>query len=471
MDQSGEFLVVLHQYILSALSLFFVYFSWRDQAAGTFDRLLRISSAVIVPVLTGLFIGLFLMFMNEWGVESLFISFSLALLITLSIFDPKYAVSLFIFMLISRPWEFYKNALMSSMPRDLFILCLCSFIAQKIIRRRYYFQWNFASTLMFLYAAWTFFSIMPSHNPVKGLLTYEDIFIKGVVVYFLIVNVVDKKEYIMPIQSALVLGITEKAIMAFYKSQILKQVADGERLTAVGILENSNDIAAIMILAIPFTLAFFKDIKPFFLKAFLALVVFCFYFFLVWESKSRGAVLAIGTLIIAWLWLKAKNKKLASMIVVGGLALSITAIMNIERKADDIEGSTNNRKIYWNAAVNMAIRNPVFGIGYDSYPDRLFEFTNGHVGTEGRHKTAHSTWLLALAESGVMGFIFYAGIWILTFRSAWRMKESHPEFILALLSYGTAITFLSHTYMLYPYILLGLIVAAGPFYELKKEYA
>ena len=48
------------------------------------------------------------------------------------------------------------------------------------------------------------------------------------------------------------------------------------------------------------------------------------------------------------------------------------------------------------------------------------------------------------------------------------MRNEHPEFILAMLSYGTAITFLSHTYMLYPYILLGLTVASGQFY-LKEE--
>ncbi len=422
--ESLEFQFTLHQFALSVLSIFFVYFAWKDQAAGTYDRLSRVSSKTIVALFSGLLIGLFAMFMQEWRASALFIALPLSMLIILSVFDPKYAVSLFIFMLISRPWEFFTNPLMSSMPRDLFILCLISFLAQKIIRKRFYFQWNFASTLMFLYAAWTFFSIIPAHNVVKALIDFDDIFIKGVMVYFLIVNVVDKKEYILPIQAALVLGITEKAIMSFYKSQILKVVADGERLTSTGILENPNDIAAIMILAVPFTLAFFKNIKYCMIKYTLGLLVFSFYCFLVWESKSRGAVLALGTLVIGWMWLKAQSKKLATLIVVGGLALAVFAITSIERKAEDIEGSTSNRKIYWTAAMNMAVRNPVFGVGFSNYPVRLLEFTDGHVGTEGKYKTAHSTWLLALAESGFMGFFFYVGIWIYTFKSAWGMRNS-----------------------------------------------
>ena len=468
MDASHDFLLVLHQFILGFLGLFFVYFAWRYQVAGTFDRLSRISGRTVFAAFIGVFIALFSLFIKEWGPEMMFFSFFLALLITLGLFDPKFAVSLFIFLLISRPWEFFNTPLMMSMPRDLFVLTMLSFLAQKIIRKQFYFRWNFACTLIFFYAAWTFFSIIPSQNAAHAFFQFDEVFIKGIIVFIMIVNVVDKKEYIMPIQIALVFAISEKSILSFYKSQILKIVADGERLTSVGILENSNDIAAIMILAIPFTLRLFNEIKPLFVKVILSLSVFGFYSFLVWESKSRGAVLAIGALVIAWMWLKAKNKKLASIIVISGLVLSIFAVTSIKRNAEDIEGSTSNRKIYWTAAVNMAIRNPIFGVGYANFPYRLMEFTNGHVGTEGKHKTAHSTWLLALAESGFMGFIFYVGLWFTAIKGAWRMKESHPQFFLGLVAYGTAITFLSHTYMLYPYILLGLIIAAEPFYSVRK---
>ncbi|MDO9181223.1 MAG: O-antigen ligase family protein [Bacteriovorax sp.] len=471
MIAGDNFLFTLHQFIISTLCLFFVYFAWRDQAAKTFDRLENVSLKIIVPLLIGLFLGLTMLFINEWGSAGIIISFAFALLITMSVFDPKYAVSFFIFLLISRPWEIFKDQVMAGMPRDIFVLCFLSFIGHKLVRKRFYFQWNMASACVLFFAVWTFFSIIPSEQIIGGLLNYEENFIKGIIVYFLIVNVVDKKEFILPIQSALVLGISEKAIMSFYNSVVLGKVAEGDRLVSTGIFENSNDIAAIMILVIPFTLSFLKGISSTILRYLFSVIVFSFYFYLIWQSKSRGAILGIGALAVGWFWLKSANKKLATFIVIVGFCLSIATMSLIKRDSEDVEGSTSNRKIYWLAALKMGIKHPLLGVGYDGFPLKLFEYTDGHVGTEGQFKTAHSTWLLALAETGVVGFIFYIGIWFYSFKSAWSMKIEHPEFILAILSYGTAITFLSHTYLLYPYILLGLTVASGQFYMKKKNEA
>ncbi|MBC7713436.1 MAG: O-antigen ligase family protein [Rhizobacter sp.] len=469
MIAGDDFLFTLHQFIISTLCLFFMYFAWRDQAAKTFDRLDKVSLKVIAPLLIGLFIGLYGLLLYEWIGGGVVLPLVFALLITLSIYDPKYAVSFFIFLLISRPWEIMKDQMMAGMPRDIFILCFLSFICHKIIRRRYYFQWNMASAMVLFFAVWTFFSIIPSGQLVGALINYNEIFIKGIIVYFLIVNVVDKKEFILPIQSALVLGITEKALMSFYNTIVLGIVSDGDRMTGIGILENSNDIAAIMILVIPFTLAFVKGLTSKVLRYAVGAIFFSFYFFLIWQSRSRGAILGVGMLAIAWFWLQATNKKMASMLVVVGMCLSFGAMSLIKRDAGDIEGSTNNRKIYWGAAINMGIRHPLFGVGYDGFPLNLMTYTDGHVGSEGKHKTAHSTWLLALAETGIVGFIFYVGIWVFSLKSAWAMRVEHPEFLLGMLSYGTAITFLSHTYMLYPYILLGMTVAAGQFYMKNEE--
>ena len=128
MDASHDFLLVLHQFILGFIALFFIYFAWRDQAAGTYDRLYRVSGKTIFAAFIGVFIALFSLFLKEWGPEMMFFSFFLSVLITLGLFDPKFAVSLFIFLLISRPWEFFKTPLMMSMPRYILLLNIIIFI-------------------------------------------------------------------------------------------------------------------------------------------------------------------------------------------------------------------------------------------------------------------------------------------------------------------------------------------------------
>jgi O-antigen ligase len=465
---SEDFIFNLHQFIACVLALSFIYFAWRDQKAKTFDGLSKVNPKIITSLLTGICLGLIGLFLYEWGPQAIILAISYAILITMMLYDPKYAVSFFIFIFISRPWEFFNDQLMFALPRDLFILTVISFISHKIYRKRFYFQWNLASAFMLFYAVWTFFSIFPSAHPVNGLIGYNEVFIKGVLIYFLIVNVIDKKEYLLTIQSAFVLGITEKSLMSFYKLYFLKVLGAGERLVSVGILENSNDIAAIMILVLPFTLVIFKNMKNIYLRSIIQAVILYFYCDLIWQSKSRGAILGIGMLVVSWFWLQSKSKIKATFIIIAIAIFAQFAMSSIKRDAGDIEGSTTNRLTYWRAGIKMGVKSPLFGVGYGEFTPRFFEFADGMVGSEGAYKTVHSTWILAWAESGAVGFMFYLGVWLCAIRAGWNMRFDRPEYILGILSYGMSITFLSHTYMLYPYILIAVTIAAGQFY-LKQE--
>ena len=156
-------------------------FAWKDQFTKNYDRLSENPLIRIVPIFIGLFLGLFLLFLSEWWRFSIVLPFAFALLISLSIFDPKYAVSFFVFLLISRPWEILKDQMLESMPRDIFILCFLSFVGHKIIRKRFYFQWNKASACVLLFAVWTFFSIIPSYQMSSALVNYDEVFIKGII--------------------------------------------------------------------------------------------------------------------------------------------------------------------------------------------------------------------------------------------------------------------------------------------------
>lgn len=468
MGFGDDFLFETHHFMLGLLVLFFVFFGWRDLRAKATEPLKRVSTSFAVCFLAITFIGLSAYFYTNWGNVGLVLGILNAALITISLYDPKFAVSFFVFTLISRPWEFMRDDLYMSFPRDIFFICLASFLVHRLIRKKFYFQWNKVSALVFMYASWVFLSNFVTVDVSRSLTNYGEVFIKGIMVYFLIVNVIDKKEYIRPVQSALVVSILEKAIVSFHSSVILGIVADGDRLTSVGILENSNDIAAIMILLLPFAVYLNSALTRGLLKYVLNILVVCFLTYLVWEAKSRGAMLGVGMFFAVLYWLNDKNRKRANILIMLGALALIGMVMSVDRKAEDIEGSTSNRKIYWTAGVNMAIRQPVLGVGYDNFPLRLLEFTNGHVGTEGKYKTIHSTWLLALAESGFPGFIFYMGIWLFCLKASWNMRVVHPEYILAVLSYGTAITFLSHTYMLYPWILLALITASSKFYRFSE---
>lgn len=468
MITNDELLFTIHQFVIAILCLFFFYYGWKDFAEGRFSSFKKVSPSLIAPILIGLGVGLFIGFLNEWGSHAIVLSLAFSILIIFSIFDSKYAVAFFTFLLISRPWEFITNDLMSSMPRDISILCFLSLFAHKILRKEYYFKWNLAHAAVLLYSIWTFLTIIPSDQSNSAMIIFGEVFIKLILVYFLIVNVIKDKEQILPIQAAFIMALMEKSIMCFNNTSFIEKMAPEERLTTVGIIGNSNDLAAIMILAIPFSLSLFSSLKTKTLKYLFSFIVLFFHVLLIWKTKSRGAILGLGALFVTWYWIKAQNKKFASIVVIIGLIGSIMAMSLISRNSDDTQGSTQNRITFWKAGINMAIRNPLLGVGYEGFNSHLYTYAQGNIGSEGKDRTVHSNWILVLSETGFVGFFFYIIIWIYAFISAFKMADIHPEYLLGLISYGTAITFLSHSYMLYPYILLALTISMGQFYKNKR---
>lgn len=463
-----DYVFIIHLFSVALLAASFAFYFTKDAVITHDMGYSRVSAPLKLVSFFIFFLGLAAYFFYYWSWSGLLLGIFLSLLITFSLIHPKYAVSFFTFMMISRPWEFIKADLFSSFPRDIFYICAISFIGHSIIQKKFYFRWNMACAFTLAYAIWTFFSVFVTVNPAYFLNDYVEVFTKGIIIYFLIVNIVDKKDYINPIQVSLVISILEKAVISFYKSVVLGITADGERLTSVGILENSNDIAAILILSVPFLLARFRKGYSIPIKVVIYSFISLVYGYLVWESKSRGAILGYGALFIVWFFVNLKTRKqMITTTIIGSLVL-LGLIFSVKRDSGDINESTKNRITYWKAGLKMGAKNPVLGVGYGNFQVKLFEYTDGHVGSEGRYKTVHSNWLLPLAETGVLGFVFYISIWITSLLYSWRMRKEHPEFIMAIASYGVAITFLTHTYMLYPWILLAIISSSMKFYRAKE---
>jgi O-antigen ligase len=114
-----------------------------------------------------------------------------------------------------------------------------------------------------------------------------------------------------------------------------------------------------------------------------------------------------------------------------------------------LEASQENRITYWKAATKIALHHPIFGVGYDEFPANVWQ-----------HQTAHSSWFLAFAESGLIGGWLFILFFLYVLRTAWRNRERWPAQLFAIVGYGVTMTFLSHTYLIYPYVLSGLILAS-----------
>lgn len=407
--------------------------------------------------------GVFTLFYGQWQDLGPFLAFEFALMVVFSLVHPKFAIGWLVFLFLSRPWETLDEQMMSSIPRDIFYLTVLSMMARKVILKRFYFRFNSGTFFILLFSTWIFLSAIFSNHSSEALAQYEEVFSKGIILFLLMQNCLDDEEDISPVKAAFVLAILEKSFISYYKSNFmhLPSVLGEEtgRLESIGMLSNSNDIAAIFVLAIPFTVSFLikSSLRPF--NWLLGLVAAAVMSFLVWQSASRGALLGIFSLLGAYALIKIKSRKVLGFMLTLGLLGTIGSFSLMTRNDDDLDGSTENRVLYWKAGLNMAIHNPLFGVGFWGFPRNLVSYApNGNVGTEKEHMTAHSSWVLVLAEGGFLALAFFLALWIYAARGAWRLKSTRPEYLLGLAGYGTCITFLSHSYLLFPYIVLGIVI-------------
>ena len=452
----------IHQIFLGLLCGSFAFFVYRDIDAIKEGNSLE-SRKFFSLIIGTIFIGLMFLFYDGWKSEGILFTVEFALLTCISLISPKYAVSFFLFLLLSRPWESFDNSLMASMPRDIFYLVVLVILGHKVAKKQWYFRFNLGSLLICLFTVWVFLSAVTSNHVVSAIQNFNEVFLKGVIIYLLLQNSFETSKDFLPAKAALALAILEKSFVSLNVSS-----TGAERLESVGILGNSNDIAAIFVLAIPFILFLIlkTKLKPF--SWFAAIISVVTMSALVWQSQSRGALLALFICFGSYGLVKFNSKKLLGMVAALAIALALISFKYMTRGESDLGGSTDNRIIFWKAGANMTARNPLFGVGFWGFNDNFASYAiDGDTGSEGRSMTAHSSWVQVAAETGVLGLLLFIGIWADGFRRAWQIRKTDPEYVMSVVGYGAAVSFLSHAYLLFPYILLGL--ASSQYFVIQSD--
>jgi probable O-glycosylation ligase (exosortase A-associated) len=131
-------------------------------------------------------------------------------------------------------------------------------------------------------------------------------------------------------------------------------------------------------------------------------------------TYSRGAFLSAGALLV-YLVLGSR-RKLVGIIATGLAVWMLLSVMPAEfwdrmgtiqtsataQSSDQVESSAAGRLHFWQVAMVMAERNPVFGVGpwaFNLVYDR-YDFSGGDFG---RGRSVHSAWFGLLAETGYIG--------------------------------------------------------------------
>lgn len=207
----------------------------------------------------------------------------------------------------------------------------------------------------------------------------------------------------------------------------------GERLgrfDAGYFLGNGNDFAWGLLIALPFTIHVYISSKSYMSKM---ISIGSFFVLLtgILGTQSRGAFLALLACVFYYFIWVGKRR------VVGIISIIVVAVAIVPFLPDQYLGRMETIQSYeednsamtriraWTAATEMAIDNPILGVGGGNFSSVFGRFYLPEDSPTGKWYAAHSLYFLVLGEFGFPGlFIFIFIIW-----SNYKINNSTREIL------------------------------------------
>jgi len=238
-----------------------------------------------------------------------------------------------------------------------------------------------------------------------------------------------------------------------------------QRITYLGFLNDPNDLAMALLIGLPMALYVADTARSFLIRwaywAAAALAVYGVYL-----TNSRGGLLSLGAMSLVYSMLRYGFwRGLLVLPVFVGALIVLAPSRGGEISAD--EESAAGRVEAWYEGFQMLQSHPLFGVGYNM-------FIEHHI------RTAHNSFVLAIAELGLLGYYVWLSNIVLTVMMLLQIERmAHPvpqpgeadlrawqklHSISRALLYGMvgglmASMFLSRSYTVIWYVQIGMVVA------------
>ncbi len=249
------------------------------------------------------------------------------------------------------------------------------------------------------------------------------------------------------------------------------QVIDVNRMCGTGIFNDPNDLALVLITAIPLCLYWATDPKRRATRPLWIGLILLFGYALM-LTHSRGGFLALlGGLVVFLQTRFGGRKTLGLALMVLPLLFVVFAGRMTSISASD--GTGQSRIQLWSDGLTYFQQSPLFGIGMDGYHN-----VSNHV--------AHNSYIHCYVELGIVGGTLFLGAFYFALHGMWRLRPGaarepspgeayndpaapppgadaellrlYPYVLAMLVTYAVGISFLSRSYIVPTYLLLGLAV-------------
>jgi O-antigen ligase len=272
--------------------------------------------------------------------------------------------------------------------------------------------------------------------------------------------------------------IAAAALVNLASARIFAQAENGRlSLPASGTIGNSNDLAAQLLLVLPFVLFFMLGRRRPFVIRIAVLGLLLDGLWIILGTASRGALIGLAAVFLCIFLHVSAPKKLA--LVAAGVAIVVAALTLLPAttrgrlgsmfggKEAEAADSAASRGYLFRTSVRFTFQHPVFGVG----PDQFSAYegrTSRAQGFHGNWHVTHNSYTQVSSECGIPAFIFFvaslgSAIRLVLRTQRMAKREGYPEianacfcYLLAMTGYLVAIVFLSHAYAFHLPAMVGL---------------
>jgi len=169
------------------------------------------------------------------------------------------------------------------------------------------------------------------------------------------------------------------------------------RITFIGLLDDPNDLGQYFVMCIPFAAYFMRHGSSVFtrLAAFVVLLNLCFGIYL---TDSRGTLLGALGILAVYIYYRYGMKK---AVLAALPLLPIVAYVTAQFRAIELEESAMERADSWYTGMQLFEQNPLLGVSMGSFTDYSA-------------LTAHNSFVLVMSELGLIGYILWLSIIIIS---------------------------------------------------------
>ncbi len=231
-------------------------------------------------------------------------------------------------------------------------------------------------------------------------------------------------------------------------NQFIYHAAELGRIAWNGMFANPNDLIALLLFPLGLAVGVLYTERHKFVR-YAALAGIALISLIAFMTQSRGGLLALG-FFGAWTLARQKRRMRMLPAVIGIVAVVVlfapsgvwsrlraisSATSSGQLQEADDQGSAEQRFEIWKVGAKMSRDHPLTGVGLGAYSYLHWDYVYRNRGefkpTARGKRDAHSSYITALAETGIPGFTFWIAIFITTLRTASRarktIKQTDPD--------------------------------------------